>query len=208
MSTESAALFSVPESLGIRGPLVSVEENGVVFKDLPQFNLSISVRALNLATDVPVIYKWMSYQYAGPLLNREAPPRELEESYSSMIESDFAQPFMGLVNDVPVCQVDIYKTWQDAISLYYDAPPGDYGLNLVVAPLAIQDNIALLIRVCLEYFFSFPEVGRIVADVETKNEWTNSLFKMAGFSYSQRVRIPYKTANLFICTRENLRRHL
>lgn len=206
MSTESVSLFSVPESLGIRRPLVTVEEDGVVFKDLPE--LTISVRALNLTTDVPIIYKWMTYQYAGPLLNKDIPPRELEESYSSMIESDFAQPFMGLVNDVAVCQVDIYKTQQDAISLYYDARPGDYGLNLVVAPLALQDNIALLIRACLEYFFSFQEVGRIIADIEVKNEWANSLFKMAGFTYHRRVRIPYKTANLYICTRENLRRHL
>src|SRR5258708_25819053 len=122
---------------------------------------------------------------------RDGTPRELEESYSSMIESDFAQPFMGMVNNVPVCQVDIYKTLQDAISLYYDARAGDYGLQLVVAPLAIQDNIATLIRICLEYFFSFPEVGRIIADIETKNEWTNTLFKMAGLRWLSKISIPY-----------------
>lgn len=208
MSTKSAALFSVSESLALPGHPLSIEKNGVVFRNSAEHNLSISVRALNLATDVPVIYKWMTYQCGGPLLSRNAPPQQLEESYSSMIESDFAQPFMGMVNDVPVCQVDIYKTQQDAISLYYNARPGDYGLNLVIAPLAIQDNIALLIRACLEYFFSFPEVGRVIADIEMKNEWTNTLFKMAGFSYQQKVRIPYKTANLYICTRESLRRHL
>jgi len=204
MSTESA-VFSVPKSLGIRGPLVSVEETGVVFKDLPEFNLSISVRALQLATDVPVIYKWMSYQYAGPLLDRDVPPRELEESYSSMIESDFAQPFMGLVNDVPVCQVDVYKTQQDALSLYYPARPGDYGLQLVLAPLAIQNNMVLLVTACLEYFFSFPEVGRVVADIETRNEWTNTLFKSCGFRSSQKIRTSYKTSTLYICTRNSLR---
>ena len=206
MSTESAALYSTPESLDIRASLVFRIGDGVIFKNLPDCNLSISVRALCLATDVPVIYKWMSYQYAGPLLTKEVPPRELEESYSSMMESDFAQPFMGLVNDVPVCQVDIYKTLQDAISLYYNARPGDYGLHLVIAPLAVQENIALLIRACLEYFFSFPEVGRVIADIETKNEWTNTLFKMAGFRCTQKIRIPYKTANLYVCTRDNLRR--
>ncbi|HWK02743.1 MAG TPA: GNAT family N-acetyltransferase [Puia sp.] len=206
MSTESAVLFSIAESLDIRSSVVSGAGDGVIFKDLPDRNLSVSVRALCLATDVPVIYKWMTYQYAGPLLTKDVPPRELEESYSCMIDSDFAQPFMGLVNNVPVCQIDIYKTLQDAISLYYDARPGDYGLQLVVAPLAIQDNIAILIRTCVEYFFSFPEVGRIIADIDLKNEWTNTLFKMAGFRCTQKVRIPYKTANLYVCTRDNLRR--
>jgi len=206
MSTKSAAFYSIPESLDITESLICGTKERVIFKDLPERNLSISVRALCLSTDVPVVYKWMSYQYAGPLLTKNVPPRELEESYASMIESDFAQPFMGLVNDVPGCQVDIYKTLQDAISLYYNARPGDYGLQLVVAPLAIQDNIALLIKACLEYFFSFPEVGRIIADIETKNEWTNALFKMAGFRCIQKVRIPYKTANLYVCTRDDLRR--
>jgi hypothetical protein len=208
MSTKSAVVFSAPESLGIRGTLVSKAEKGAIFKDLPDRNLSISVRGLCLATDVPILYKWMRYQYAGPLLNRDVPPMELEESYACMIESDFAQPFMGLVNDVPVCQVNIYKTLQDVISLYYDARPGDYGLQLVAAPLAVQDNIAVLMRGCLDYFFSFQEVGRIIGDIETKNEWTNTLFKMAGFRYSKKVSIPYKPSNLYICTRDSLRRQL
>lgn len=208
MSTKSAVLFSAPESRDIRGMFVSKAENRAIFKDLPDHNLFISVKGLCLTTDVPILYKWMRSQYAGPLLNRDVPPRELEESYASMIESDFAHPFMGLINETPVCQVNIYKTSQDAISLYYDARPGDYGLQLIVGPLAIQDNIAVLLRTCLDYFFSFPETGRFVADIETKNEWTNTLFKMAGFRYHQKINIPYKTANLYSCTRESLRRQL
>jgi len=150
---------------------------------------------------VPVVYKWLCREYAGPLLARTQPPHELEESYTCMIESDFAQPFMGLINDAPVCQVDVYKTQQDAISLYYDARPGDYGIQLVPAPLAIQQNMALLVSTCLEYFFSFPEVGRIIADIDTRNEWSTTLFKKAGFRSVQKIQTPYKSSTLFICTR-------
>lgn len=198
MSTKSAVLFSASESRGILGGLVSNTESRAILKDLPDHNLSISVRALCPATDVPVLYKWMRDQYAGPLLSREVPPRELEESYVSMIESDFAQPFMGLVNDVPVCQVNIYKTLQDVISLYYDARPGDYGLQLVADSRA--DDMTVLMGVFLEYFFSFPEVGRIIMDIETKNGWANALFRTAGFRSAKKIKIPYKPSNLYICT--------
>jgi len=178
-------------------------ERRVVSKDFPGQQLRISVRPFCVATDVPILYKWMSQEYAGPLLSHTQPPQELEESYACMIECDFAQPFMGLVNDVPICQMDVYKTQQDAISLYYDARPGDYGIQLVLAPLAIQENMIVLIKTCLEYFFSFPEVGRIVADIDTSSEWTNMLFKKAGFRSLQNIQTSYKSSTLYVCTRSS-----
>jgi hypothetical protein len=143
----------------------------------------------------------MSQEYAGPLLSRTQPPQELGEFYACMIESDFAQPFIGLINDVPVCQVDVCKAQQDAISLYYNDRPGDYHIQLMLAPLPVQKNMILLIRTCLEYFFSFPEVGRIVADIETENEWNRTLFKKAGFRSAHKIQSPYRSSTLFISTR-------
>jgi len=214
MSTKSMALHAAPASTvllkevasGLCTSLLPAGiERKVSFKGSTDQPLRISVRPFCVATDVPVLYKWMSQEYAGPLLSRTQPPQELEESYACMIESDFAQPFMGLINDVPICQVDVYKTQQDAISLYYNARPGDYGIQLMLAPLAIQQNILLLIRTCLEYFFSFPEVGRIIADIDTRNEWSNTLFKKAGFRSTQNIQASYKSSTLYICTRNSFR---
>src|SRR5882757_7006502 len=169
MSTKSTVLplattpFALPEDLSSRlcnALLPAGKESGVAFKELPDRQLRISVRPFCVATDLSILYQWMSREYAGPLLLRPQPSEELEESYLSMLASDFAQPFMGLLNDVPVCQVDVYKTQQDAISLYYNARPGDYGIHLFLAPLTVQENILILLRTCLEYFFSFPEVDR------------------------------------------------
>ena len=214
MSTQSTAIPSSPVSPIKSEPgvaelctslLPSGPAGGILTKYFHEQKLSISVRPVSVADDVPILYKWMSHEYAGPLLDRPQHPREMEEFYNSMIESDFAQPFMGLVNDTPVCQMDVYKAKQDAISLYYEARPGDYGLQLVVAPMTAQENMVLLLRTCLEYFFSFHEVGRVVTDVEVKNEWSNHLFKAVGFQHTQEIRIPHKNANLYICTRESFR---
>lgn len=211
-TTKPTALFSAPASSvliqeatpGLCTSLLSTGiERHFVFTESPDGQLRISVRPLCIATDLPVLYKWMRQEYAGPLLSRPQSLHQLEEFYTCMIESDFAQPFMGLIDGVPVCQVDVCKTQQDAISLYYNARPGDYHIQLVSAPLAIQQNMTLLVRTCLEYFFSFPEVGRIVADVDTGNEWSNTLFKKAGFRSAQKIQTPYKSSTLYICTRSN-----
>ncbi|MDO6429135.1 GNAT family N-acetyltransferase [Flavitalea sp. BT771] len=214
MSTNSTVLFSTPVkaafpeelSSGLCTSLLpSGIERGVAFKETPDKKLRVSVRPFCVSTDVSILYKWLSQEYGGPLLARTQPPEELEESYASMIASDFAQPFMALINDVPVCQVDVYKAQQDAISLYYNVRPGDYGIRVLPAPLAIQQNMVLVIRTCLEYFFSFPEVGRITADVDIKSEWDNTLFRQAGFRASQKIQLPYKHSMLYVCTRNSFR---
>lgn len=150
------------------------------------------------------MYNWMSQEYAGYLVERSNPPAELAESYACTLKSVNAQPFMGLVNDLPICQVDVYKVREDAISLCYKARPGDYGLNILLAPLVIQDHVLLLMRMWLDYFFSFPEVKRIVVDIEAGNEWLESLFRRAGFRFTEKVRLPYKEANLYACGRDSV----
>jgi hypothetical protein len=214
MSTNSTVLFSTPVeaafpeeiSSGLCTSLLpSGIEKGVAFKETPDKKLRVSVRPFCVPADVSILYKWMSQEYGGPLLTRAQPPEELEESYASMIASDFAQPFMALINDVPVCQVDVYKAQQGAISLHYNVRPGDYGFQVLLSPLAIQQNMIFLIRTCLEYFFSFPEVGRIVSDIDLKSEWDNTLFRKAGFRASQKIQTPYKHSTLYVCTRNSCR---
>ena len=200
MSSSPTALFLSPKKAAhpektSSGSCISFLSSGLRF----------AVRPLCVASDVPVLFKWMSQEYAGPLLTRSHPPQELEESYASMIESDFAQPFMGLVNDVPVCQMDIYRMQQDVLSLSFPARPGDYGLQLVVAPLAVQDNMLVLIRTCLEYFFSFPEVGRIIVNIEEGNEYHRQLFRKAGFRSFCDIRTGYRSSSLYGCTSNHFR---
>ncbi|HVU57145.1 MAG TPA: GNAT family N-acetyltransferase [Puia sp.] len=208
MSSKSTALFSTPKksshpekfSPGLCTSFLPLGIERTFIKELPERQLRITVRPFCVATDVSILFKWMSQEYAGPLLARSRHPQELEESYTSMIESDFAQPFMGLINDTHVCQMDIYKTQQDVLSLSYPARPGDYGLQLVVAPLAVQDNMNLLLKTCLEHFFSFPEVGRIIVNIEDGNEYHRRLFKKLGFRSLYDIRTAYRSSSLYVCT--------
>jgi acetyl CoA:N6-hydroxylysine acetyl transferase len=214
MSTKPTVLYAAPKnfdhpedmSSGLCASLFhSGIERGVTSKELPEQHLRVSVRPFNVDTDIATLYKWMCQEYAGPLLHRTQPPSEMEELYLSMIESDISQPFMGLINDVPICQIDVYKAQQDAISLYYNARPGDYGIKMELAPLVLQQNITLLLQTCLEYFFSFPEVGRIVADIDMRNDSNQHMFKEAGFRNTGTIQGPYKSAALYICTRNSFR---
>jgi len=211
MSTKSSALF--PASKGLKAPSNLCPElitsqippsapGKVILKNRPGHSLSLSLRALNLAKDLPLIYEWMMHGYPGSI-PADPPVQQLSQAYSSILASDFAQPYIGQVNDVPICQMDIYRTRMDVISLCYESLPGDYGLHLLNAPQATQDHQAGLLGAAVRYFFSFPEVGRLVTDVEAGDEWMNTLMKRLGFQHHKKIKKPYKIANLYICTRQS-----
>jgi Acetyltransferase (GNAT) domain len=209
MSTNSSALFPARKGLGARENLcpelcssryLPAAQGKVSLKAQSGSSFFLSVRPLSVVTDLPVIYSWMCSQYAVTMPAGLSLP-ELDEAYSSVLASDFAQPFIALINDLPICQVDVYKTKLDAISLSYEARQGDYGLHLLYDAQTDQDRLNQLLRACTGYFLSFPEVGRMVIDIETDNKWMNKLVRNMGFRWRKKIKLPYKTSNLYIGTR-------
>jgi hypothetical protein len=164
-----------------------------------QPDIVYSVRPFLPETDISLLHDWLNPEYGGVL-----PADGLTESWMSMMGSDSVRPFMGLLNGVPACQAEFYKVRQQELSLYYKDSPGDYGLHWRVAPGIGRDRMAGLLRTCLEYFFSFPEVGRILADADIADTWGNELFRKTGFLFLQKIALPYRPSNLYEKTRERL----
>jgi hypothetical protein len=178
-------------------PLLAAGIERSFIRELPEQRLRINVRPFHPEKDIPVVRKWMRQEYAGALVAGQAHSPELEEYYACMIESDFIQPFMGLVNEMPLCQIDIFRMQQDVLSLNYPAQPGDFGIQLIMAPLSVQDDMILLIKCSLEYFFSFAEVGRIIVNIEDRDEYNRRLFKKAGFRKLHRIQTHYRASSLY-----------
>lgn len=188
--------------------LAGDQKNGMIHSYNPENNLTFSVRTLEIHKDIPVIYKWMSLEYPDSLVSRNSPPEKLDESYELMLQSDFCQPYMGLANDNPLIQLDINKAYMHMIGMNYPTQKGDYTISLLMAPLVIQDHAVVLLTMWLEYFFSYPEVQRILTDVETGSEWMKTLFTRVGFTSMGKVQLPYKNAGLYGCTRASFNKKL
>ena len=167
---------------------------------------AVSLRSFDPETDTTSVYKWMSQEFEGPLKGKSIPPPALQECYAAMLESDMAQPFIGTVNDIPVCQINICHVKQDILSLSYHCKPGDFAIQLVMAPLSIQDNMVTLLQNCLEYAFSFSEVDRMVVDIDDRNDWLHNLFTRAGFRAGRKLHGAFRNSQLMFCTRTSLKR--
>lgn len=205
MSAKPSVLFSVSKE-----PVVQEQGGDNLYTSflLPDTSPEIffSLRAFNPVADLPVLYDWLHLEYPGALSAANPSLNGLATAYAAMLESNSIRPFMGFLNGVPVCQIDFYKAGEHAISSYYKSSGGDFGLQWRVGPSVTREQMAILLRTCLEYFFSFPEVGRILSDVDAEDAWSNEVFRNAGFVFCQRIAIPYRTSNLYACMRGQQRK--
>jgi Acetyltransferase (GNAT) domain len=171
----------------------------VMLSASPDSDFTLSLRQ-SRDTDLPAIYNWISLEYTGLMKPVDSLPQQFEEAYSSIAQSDSVQTFIGLVNELPVCQLEIHKAIHHAISLYYETRPHDYLMHVQVASPAIPEHTAALLHSCVGYFLNFPEVDRIFAETDKVDQPSNTLLKEAGFRLYKKIHMPYKTANLYICT--------
>jgi Acetyltransferase (GNAT) domain len=173
-------------------------------RNVPGDRPLLGLRPISPDKDMTLIYKWINEDCGGQL-SLMAQERDLfRETYSSILASDAVQIFIGMVDDSPICEIELYKAGQHAISLSYESRPGDHYLDLLSPPSSPHEHMAELLHNSLEYFFSFGEVSRVMAEADIKNEWMNALLKSAGFHMYKTVSASYRNSNLYFCTRRSL----
>jgi hypothetical protein len=185
-------------------PFGYAEKQEVVFnKFFPASGYAISLRPFCMATDLIPAYEWIRHEYGRNTWQTNGPVSQLEEVYRQMMQCDFAQPFMVLNDNVPICLAELHQTKFHELSLYYEAMPGDYNMMLLLSPKNRRDiNVGeSILQTCMHYCFNFPEVERLIAEVNVHNEPMNNLFKECGFRLLQRADMLYKTVNLYSRTR-------
>ncbi|MGB8193500.1 MAG: GNAT family N-acetyltransferase [Chitinophagaceae bacterium] len=202
-----ARIFNTQQQTLCRPVSGQFNTDAVYEKHFDQGNFNISLRLLCINTDINFIYDWVNQDYARRFWQMDGhTPTQLKELYHNIAQSDFAQSFVALLNNNPVCQLDIYHAMRDEVGTLYNARRGDYGIHLIMAPR--QKTIAGLsgyvLQTFLEYFFSCEEVDRIIGEPDAENQGANKLVTKLGFQFRRKINMSYKTANLYTCTRTNL----
>ena len=171
-------------------------------RNFPEYGYSISIRPFCIETDFPLAYEWVSRTYEPHYWKMSGPAKQLEDTYRLMLEADFAQPFIVLLNNQPVCLLDIYQGLYHELSLYYNMQPDDYAIQYLLAPHKKTDKAlaACIMETCLHYFFSFREVKRIISDPHIFDTMMNEVVRQTGFRLITKLDTPYKRAYLYFCT--------
>ncbi|MDF2193046.1 GNAT family N-acetyltransferase [Paraflavitalea sp. CAU 1676] len=177
-------------------------QNIVYTKQFATDQAIISLRLLNLSTDLPVIYHWLPWEYTRHL-KKEAHVTHLQEIYSRIAGSGTAQSFMLLLNNATLAQADLYQAAADDISLQYTASQGDYKLQLLIKPerLLAGPQWSYALETMMEFLFSFREVKRLVMLLD-EHELLNSKIGKRGFIFHKKITTRQKNSCLYLCSRE------
>ncbi|CAM1371234.1 Acetyltransferase [Tenacibaculum sediminilitoris] len=164
----------------------------------------ISIRPFQLETDTPMLHSWVTKPYAKYWGMLEKSVEEVRAEYQEIENSPHHYSYIGMLNDTPVFLMEQYKASKDIIANYYDVQENDYGMHVLVAPVKkrVPQFTWHVFSTIIDYFFSVPQVERIVVEPDVNNEKIHVLNKKAGFEYQKEIELPHKKAALAFCTRE------
>lgn len=200
-------MLAMNTTLSLYTPLLPNNKYDPVYKQsFARGTVTITLRPLSLADDWPYISRWLlreiarSQQPTGHL-----PEKHLRETFSIMLQCDFAQPLMGLINDQPAFLIEICDGDKQGNGL--DEGPhvftsGDHAIRLMLSPTVtnIRHGGDYALFSCLHYFFSHSSIQRLVWELHEREKNYVQLANHVGFDKIAAPRWP--GIQVFLYTRE------
>jgi len=184
---------------------------GVVHEqNLSHGKLTVALRPLTLPGDWNLICKWMSSEMAHSTSQPfRLPEKHLQETYSSMLLCDFAQPFIGLINNTPAFLIEICdgeKQLAEYETGFYELESGEHMINIITSPTVINSRKWLMYAIysSLQYFFLHPQVKNIAWILHEREKHFINLANKSGFEVSNRYNLP--GVHVFLYSHEKLKR--
>ncbi|SDJ81823.1 GNAT family N-acetyltransferase [Chryseobacterium jejuense] len=166
--------------------------------------LEITLRAFNPETDMEFLHEWSNMDYAKQYWEMDVDKQEFEEAYIKHMGVDYSHPYIGLLNGNPIFTLELYWAVKDEVGKYYRFNPGDYGFHMLIAPAKEKiPNFSMnALAMCMEYFFSFPQLTRMIGEASASHKGTHNLITKVGCEFNRSLALPYKTSNLTFLDRE------
>ena len=150
--------------------------------------INIALRPLSLPGDWPYISKWLQREFGRRATSiTQLPQKYLRETLAIMLECDFAQPFVGLINEQPsflveICDGDKQCDAPDGGAHLFE--PGDHAMRLILSHPVIHTRYwpSHALFSSLNYFFTHQQVKRIVWQLHEKDKYYINLANQLGFT--------------------------
>lgn len=172
-------------------------------RPLDSIGKTISFRSFNLETDTGIIHEWVNQPYAIPFWQLDGDRNRVYDLYYSIQRNSNGHSYLGLLDDKPICQFDVYRVLADELGNFISANENDCGFHLLMAPneKPIPGLSIMIVESFLHYYFSFPQAWQIFAEPDLTNRRSNRILKELGFTYHHAIEMSYKTANLYSITK-------
>lgn len=164
----------------------------------------IGLRGFDINTDLEIVHNWVNHEKAKKFWEMNGPIKDLEQAYIKHLGVDYSHPYIGTLNGEPIFTLELYWAVKDEVGKYYPFHLGDYGFHMLIAPAKqhISNFSCYALTMCIEYFFSFSQVHRMIGEASVEHMGTHNLITKVGCEFEKALVLPYKTSNLTFLTRE------
>jgi hypothetical protein len=164
---------------------------------------SLSFRSFDLTADLPLIHQWVNMDYTRTFWQMRGSIGLLRACYQCIQQNPFAHSFIGLYQQSPVCQFDIYQVAADELADHVEHDPLDAGFHLLMAPSQspIHGLTVTLVEAFLDFYFSHPGARNMFAEPDIQNLKSIQLLERVGFTNINTIEMSYKTAHVYSLTK-------
>lgn len=186
-------------------PLPGMKEDDLLFLITDkELNEKIAFRSLDLANDIDIIHNWVNQPYTLRYWQMNVDKQMLYDTYTTLLNNPLAHSFVGLFNGKMVCQVDLYNVETDELKDHVEVSPGNCGLHiLMLPPRQSQKGLTeAMLKAFIKFYFSFSAATTLYGEPDAQNAGANIAAKRAGFEFVKTIPLSYKTANLYLITKQ------
>ncbi len=172
---------------------------------IEELGQTIGFRSFDLQTDLSLIHNWVNQPYSKRFWQMQGDIDLLYNTYTNILSSSYTHSFIGTLDNVPICLIDVYLVIIDELKVHIYVNADDCGLHLLMAPprLLLKNLSYYALREFVAYIFSFPVATTLYVEPDCKNILANKLALKTGFQFQNTIQLSYKTANLYSLTKEN-----
>lgn len=172
-------------------------------RQLPGFG-EVTIRPVAPATDVDLIYDWVTRERARFWGMGDAGRERVREIYAYLDSLTTHHAYLVHHDGRPVGLFQTYEPAADPVGECYEVRPGDVGVHLMVGPPdgdTVPGFTGTVLGAFLDFVLADPTRRRVVVEPDVRNERAIARLVRAGFVPGPRVDLPDKRAQLFFLDR-------
>ncbi|MDT6961887.1 GNAT family N-acetyltransferase [Cupriavidus sp. SZY C1] len=191
---------------GKRHPQRPPKPSGVVYaRYIPWLGQTLTLRAAELARDLPLLHRWMNDPDVAYFWNEEGDEAKHRAYLQGLIDDRHMLPLIAAFDDTPFGYFEVYWAKENRIAPFYDAQDHDRGWHVLIGEPAFRGKqflTAWFPAIQHYQFLDDPRTQRIVGEPRADHVRQIANLDKAGFSKIKEFDFPHKRAMLVMLLRE------
>lgn len=161
------------------------------------------------ARDSPLLHSWVVQERAQFWMMGEHTLEQVREIYEWIDAQPTHAAYLAWADDEPAALFQTYDPRAEEVGDHLDVRRGDVGVHFLLAPTARPRRgfTRTVVAFLLDTVFADPEVQRLVAEPDARNDKAVDLVTRLGFELGPVVQLSTKPARLAYLTRTAFSNH-